>query len=88
MLRRKAPRQCPVFERWLEKLQEDYAADILPVDAPVCEHWGRLMAGRTLPVIDGLIAATALVHGLTMATRNAGDFEKTGVVVVDPWEGI
>jgi len=85
ILRRKAPRQCPAFERWINRLETDYAQDVLPISPEIADRWGRLMAGRTLPVIDSLIAATALEHGLTVATRNTGDFSQTGVAVVNPF---
>jgi len=55
------------------------------VDAPVADRWGRLMAERTLPTIDGLLAATALVHGLTLATRNVRDVARSGVSTVNPF---
>ena len=60
---------------------------ILSVDAQVAERWGQVVAaaGRPVPAIDSLLAATALVHGLTMVTRNTKDFEGLGVAVVNPW---
>lgn len=85
VLRRRSPEQCPAFETWLLKLQTDYARDILPISDQVSEVWGRLMAQRTLPIIDGLLAATAQAHGLTVATRNISDFENTGVSLVNPF---
>lgn len=86
-LRRKSPKQCPAFERWLLTLQTDYEADILPLTDSISDQWGRMMAVHTLPVIDGLLAATALNHGLTVATRNIADFESSGVELVNPFEG-
>lgn len=86
VLRRRAPGQCPAFEQWLSKLQSDYDANLLPIDDAVAERWGRLMAERSLPVIDGLLAATALVHELTVATRNIGDFKDLGVEWVNPFD--
>jgi predicted nucleic acid-binding protein len=86
LLRKKAPAQCPAFERWLTQLHADYPEEILPISEEVCERWGRLMAIRTLPVVDGLLAATALVHGLTLATRNGQAFKTTGAKVINPFE--
>jgi predicted nucleic acid-binding protein len=86
MLKRRAPQQCPAFEKWLETVQIQYEADILPITDAVSERWGRLMAERSLPVIDGLIAATALTHNLTVATRNVRDFADTGVSWINPFE--
>ena len=56
-----------------------------PVTQDVALEWGRLSAGNPPPVIDGLIAATALVHGLTVVTRNVADFEPTGVPLLNPF---
>ncbi len=63
---------------------------ILSVDLDVCLRWGELSAesqkmGRPRPAIDTLLASTALVHGLTMVTRNERDFARTGVELINPW---
>jgi len=60
---------------------------ILPVDAPVADRWGRLVAqaGRPLPAIDSLLAATATQHGLTLVTRNVRDVAPLGVALINPW---
>lgn len=86
ILRRKSPKQCPAFENWLLTLQSDYEADILPITDAISDQWGHLMAKQTQPVIDGLLAATALTHGLTVATRNVIDFESSEVRIVNPFE--
>ena len=57
----------------------------MPVTDEVAEEWGRLNAAGSLPVIDGLLAATASVHDLTLVTRNVVDFQGTGVRVLDPF---
>jgi predicted nucleic acid-binding protein len=85
-LRRKTPEKCEVFERWLQRLSVDYAGDILEVNDAIADHWGRLEASRTRPVIDGLLAATALEFGLNIATRNTRDFAGTGVKLVNPFD--
>lgn len=59
---------------------------ILPVNQAVAEKAGELYSIRSFPPNDALIAATALVHGLTLATRNEADFIDTGVTVVNPWK--
>jgi len=64
---------------------------VLPLDVPVMMAWGSLVArieagGQKIPAIDSLIAATAARHGLSLATRNVGDFKPTGIAVVNPWE--
>nr|WP_294549514.1 type II toxin-antitoxin system VapC family toxin [uncultured Rhodopila sp.] len=71
--------------RWLDELRFVYSARILPVDDAVATGWGRLMAQRSRPVADALIAATAKVHNKVLVTRNVADFEDTGVDVIDPW---
>jgi hypothetical protein len=66
------PRGAGDIERWLDDLRRLFADRLLPVDAAVAERWGELAgAGRTLAVIDGLLTATALVHGLTLVTRKS-----------------
>jgi predicted nucleic acid-binding protein len=62
---------------------------LLDIDAATADRWGRLMAqaGRPLPAIDGLLAATALQHDLTLVTRNSKDFVGVGVRLINPWEG-
>jgi hypothetical protein len=76
------------FSAWLETEMPDYfAGRILDVDARIADRWGRLCAeaGRPLPAIDSLLAATALVHGLTLVTRNLADFSLPSLRVVNPW---
>jgi predicted nucleic acid-binding protein len=73
---------------WLEvELPSFFAGRILPIDATVADRWGRLVAqaGRPLPAIDSLLAATALTHGLTLITRNLKDFQHPDLPVLDPW---
>lgn len=77
------------FRDWLEVDLPDYfAGRILAIDARAADRWGRLCAeaGRPLPAIDSLLAATALVHNLTMVTRNLADFALPGLAVVNPWD--
>lgn len=86
ILRRKSPDQCAAFERWITRLEQDYEQDILPISSSVAERWGRLTAARSLPVVDGLLAATALEYRLKVVTRNTVDFTGTGIEVVNPFE--
>jgi predicted nucleic acid-binding protein len=85
-LRRTSPEKCEVFEEWLEQLGRQYAEEILSVNDAIADRWGRLEASRTRPVIDGLLAATALEFSLTIATRNTRDFADTGVKLVNPFD--
>lgn len=80
------------IESWLERdLQVRFSSRILPLTAPIADRWGVLSAeakqrGRPLSVIDGLLAATALHHNLTIVSRNVNDFAATRVPVLNPWE--
>ena len=70
----------------------DYADRLFAIDLETCRLWGELTtsaekAGRVVPATDGLIAATGLRHGLRVMTRNTADFEPTGVLLLNPWEG-
>jgi hypothetical protein len=75
---------------WLElDLPAFFQERLLPVDRAIADQWGRLLAaaGRPLPAIDSLLAATAIRHGLTLVTRNTTDFAGMGVSLIDPWDG-
>jgi tRNA(fMet)-specific endonuclease VapC len=70
-----------------------FAGRILPVTQAIAERWGvlegqRLLAGRPLGAADGMIAATALEHDLTLVTRNVKDFSGLGVVLLNPWVAV
>jgi toxin FitB len=84
-LRRRDPRQAKQFEPWLATLRRDHGDRILPVTVAVAEEWGRMNAPDPLPVVDGLLAATAKVHGLTLVTRNTAEVERTGVQLLNPF---
>ncbi|NNH74969.1 type II toxin-antitoxin system VapC family toxin [Nocardia uniformis] len=77
--------------RWLtDELSGRFEGRLLPIDEVVAQAWGRMRArtdllGRSIDPIDGLFAATAEAHGLTLVTRNVRDFEATGVPIVNPW---
>jgi toxin FitB len=80
------------LETWLEvDLRARFAGRVLPIDGPVADRWGQLAGdakrqGKTLAVIDGLLAASALQHNLTVVSRNTSDFVHTRVSVLNPWE--
>jgi toxin FitB len=80
------------LETWLEvELQARFDGRIVPIDKAVADRWGLIAAqakqkGRALSVIDGLLAATALHHDLTVVSRNASDFTGTQVQFLDPWQ--
>lgn len=74
---------------WLEvQLPNYFVGRVLDIDRHVADRWGRMqaIALRTLPAIDGLLAATALHHDLTLVTRNTRDFQGLGVPLINPWE--
>jgi predicted nucleic acid-binding protein len=79
------------LETWLElDLQARFSGRILAVDAAIADRWGLLAdqakrKGRTVSAIDGLLAATALHHNLTVVSRNVSDFANTAVAVLNPW---
>lgn len=83
-----AGRKRAQLQRWLDAVVQ--TIECLAWDAAVSQRWAKLVAelrraGQTIPVLDSMIAATALEHGLAVATRNRRDFEKAGVTVVDPF---
>ena len=85
-LRRRDPARVEVFEAWLSVLLHDYGDRIVPVTAQVAEEWGRLNVPDPLPVIDGLMAATAKMRGWTLVTRDIGDLARTGVRLLNPFD--
>jgi toxin FitB len=80
------------LETWLEvELRARFAGRVLPIDAAIADRWGLLAAtakgrGKPLSTIDGLLAATALHHNLTIVSRNVSDFTNAQVPVMNPWE--
>ena len=84
-LRPRDPVQADGFDRWLGSVSGQFAGRILPVTPEVADRWGRLNSPNPLPVVDGILAATALVHGLTLVTRNTRDVRRTGVAILNPF---
>jgi toxin FitB len=84
-IRRRDPASAVRLDRWLAALLEGFGDRVLPVDARVAEIWGRLNVPDPVPAIDGLLAATALAHDLTLVTRNRRHVARTGVDVIDPF---
>ena len=87
-IRKRDPRDATSLERWLDSLMQAHLDRVLPVDAATADEWGRLDARGSLPVVDGLLAATARVHDLTLVTRNVKDVIRTGIDVLDPFAPI
>lgn len=83
--RRSDAAQAAALDMWLNQICARLGGRILPVDERIAEAWGLLGIPDPVPTIDGLIAATAMVHGLTVVTRNISDLARTGVSVLDPF---
>lgn len=86
-VRRRDPDSAVALDGWLGRVVEAHRDRIIHIDRVVAEEWGRMNAPDPLPVVDGLLAATARVTGLTLATRNIGDVERTGIDLVNPFAG-
>jgi predicted nucleic acid-binding protein len=80
-LRDRDSRQAAALDRWLTGLVQFYEDRLLPIDGEIALEWGRLGRGRSTPVVDRLLAATARIHGLTLVTRNTRDFKSLDVRV-------
>lgn len=86
-IERRDSRQGALLRQWLdEQVLPEFTGRILPVDATVALRCARLHVPDPRSERDALIAATALVHGMAVATRNVADFIATGVALVDPWQ--
>jgi predicted nucleic acid-binding protein len=83
--RRADPLMADALAKWIAQLTHLYSERILPVTLEVAQEWGRLSALRPIPPEDGLLAATALVHRLTLVTRNVRNVEGLGVSLLNPW---
>jgi len=89
MIERKDAKQGAMLRAWLEQqVLPEFAERTLPVDTAVAQRCARLHRPDRRGERDALIAATALVHGMTVVTRNVADFKLTGASVVNPWEVI
>ena len=85
-LRGKDAAQARRLEQWLHGLHTAYSDHIIGVDAEIAEEWGRINVPDPLPVIDGLLAASAKVRGWTLVTRNTSDVASSGVQLLNPFE--
>ena len=85
-VRAKDTKKANALEQWLIAVDKAFGERILPVDRAVANVWGRLSANRPLPVIDGLLAATAKIHRMTLVTRNTDDIADLDVSILNPFE--
>ena len=84
-MRRRDPASADVLSTWLKGLTRGYQDRILPITTEVAERWAQVTVPDPVPVIDGLLAATALEHDLVLVTRNVADIERTGVAWQNPF---
>jgi predicted nucleic acid-binding protein len=85
LLRRRDKRAGKRLSDWLATITTEYGDRIIPITTAVCERWALLNVPDPVPVIDGLLAATALERDLVLVTRNTVDVERTGVALVNPF---
>jgi len=83
--RRSDPKQAEALDRWFAQMRTRLGERVMPIDEPIAETWAMMNVPDPLPFIDGLLAATAKVHDLTLVTRNVGDVARTGISVIDPF---
>jgi predicted nucleic acid-binding protein len=87
MTRRQDPARAAAIEAWIDVVASTY--DILPMDGVIFRRWAQLMHRRSRDLIeDAMIAATALIHNLTVVTRNVRDFERLGLIAINPFERV
>ncbi|MFI6540180.1 type II toxin-antitoxin system VapC family toxin [Nonomuraea sp. NPDC050547] len=86
LARRHDPVRAAAHEAWLTRLQAEFALRILPVTTEVAEEWGRFNAIRPIPVVDGLMAATARTRNWALVTRNVKDFNGLDLRIINPFD--
>ena len=84
-LRTRDPAQAVILENWLHAITEAFGERALPIDPPIADEWGRMNAIRPLPIIDGLLVATAKIHNLKLVTRNEADMAELGASILNPF---
>jgi predicted nucleic acid-binding protein len=86
MKRRSDLDQAEILDRWFAQMRTRLGDRVLAIDEPIADAWAHLGIPDPIPLVDGLLAATAMVHGLTLVTRNTADVARTGVSVLNPFE--
>lgn len=84
-IRRRDRISAEALDQWLHRLTETFADRVLAVDAAIADRWGPLNVPDPVPTVDGLLAATALIHDMTLVTRNTRDVQRTGVRLLNPF---
>ena len=85
LARPRDPGKATALERWLREVEAAFDGRVLGIDNAVSDQWGRMSAIRPVPVIDGLLAATAVANGLTLVTRNERNVAGLGAMVLNPF---
>ena len=85
LARARDPDKAAALERWLRQVEAAFDRRVLGIDDAMSDQWGRMSAIRPIPVVDGLLAATAVTHGLTLVTRNDRGIAGVGAVVLNPF---
>jgi len=86
LARPRDPGKAAALERWLREVRAAFTGRVLAIDDAVADQWGRMSAIRPVPVIDGLLAATAMTQGLTLVTRHDRDVAGLGAAVLNPFK--
>ena len=85
LIGRRGAASAAAIGRWLAGIIEDFSDRILPITATIAQRWATMSVPDPVPVVDGLIAATAAVHDLTVVTRNVANIDRTGIGWIDPF---
>jgi hypothetical protein len=83
--RQSDPTMADRLQLWVDAMEQNFSDSILPISMDIAKVWGQLSADRSRPVIDTLLAATAIVHDLVLVTRNVKDFQGVPVITFDPF---
>lgn len=86
LVHRRDANRAAALEAWLQQVERAFDGRVLHVDNAVADQWGRMSAIRSVPVLDGLLAATAVANGLTLVTRNEADVAGLGAKVLNPFK--
>ena len=86
LARPRDPEKAEALEAWLTDVDAAFGDRVFPIDRAVTDEWGRMSALRPIPVIDGLLAATAKVHRMTLVTRNDADVTELGAKILNPFK--
>jgi len=84
-IRQRDEPQARALEKWLRWVASEFADRLLPVDEKIADQWGRLGVRQPVPVLDALLAATAIAHDLTVVSRDEDGFRNTGAQVINPF---